>query len=146
MTSAIPIASDLRRVKKAVSRNERQLEQSWTGQRFLRDIQIAFEMADSEDELFEITSVALGELAHDDIGGAEILVADSSGSHVTAAVVATVGSAPGCGVATPGSCPAVRRGQTLEFKDPGGLASCPSTRSRSTCSRGSRHSSALAWG
>jgi diguanylate cyclase (GGDEF)-like protein len=130
LTSAIPIAADLRRVKKSVSRNERQLEQSWTSQRFLRDVQIAFEMADNEDDLFEITGVALGDVAHDETGGAEILVADSSGSHVTPAVVATVGTAPGCGVATPGGCPAVRRGQTLKFKDPEGLAACPRLRER----------------
>ncbi len=130
ITSAIPIATDLRRVQAKVARNEKELARRSVSQRFLHDVQHAFEMAEDEDELFEIAAVALGRVAHDEVGGTEILVADSSAAHVSSLVVADVGSAPGCGVATPGSCPAVRRGQTLRFEDPSGLTACPRLRER----------------
>jgi diguanylate cyclase (GGDEF)-like protein len=129
-TSAIPISNDLRRVTKMVTRNERELERRSSSQVFLRDVQHAFEMANDEGELFDVAGLALGEIARDEVGGTEILVADSSGAHVSRSVVSTVGSAPGCGVDTPGACPAVRRGQTLGFEDPSGLAACPRLRER----------------
>jgi diguanylate cyclase (GGDEF)-like protein len=130
LTSAIPILRDLIEVKRLVTKNEADLELRSVEQRFLRDVQDAFEMVDNEAELYAISAVALGGVAHDDVGGAEILVADSSAAHLRRAVVADVGAAPSCGVLTPGSCPAVGGGQTMRFAKPNGLATCPRLRER----------------
>src|SRR5690606_15016175 len=63
-------------------------------------------------------------------GRSEILLADASRAHVNRAVVSEGRDAPGCGVETPSACPAVRRGQTLSFDHPDGLATCPRLRER----------------
>ena len=130
LTSALPIVKDLLDVKRLVTTNERELAERAVGQQFLRNVHDAFEMVENEGELFRISGRALGELAHSEAGGSEVLIADSSGAHVQQAIVADVGTAPACGVLTPGSCPAVRRGQTLKFADPNGLATCPRLRER----------------
>ncbi len=127
MSSAIPIRRDLMKIRDHVADNERELTDQSDRQRFLRNVQNAFEMAEHEDELYDVTGLALAEAGS---GRAEILVADASYAHVNCAVVATGRDAPGCGVTTPGSCPAVRRGQTMRFADPNGLASCPRLRER----------------
>ena len=129
-TSALPLLKDLLDVKGLVTSKERDLRGRAVDQTFQRDVQDAFEMAENEADLFEICGVALGKVATSDLGGSEILIADSSGAHLEKAVVSDVGSAPECGVLTPGGCPAVRRGQTLRFADPHGLASCPRLRER----------------
>lgn len=130
LTSALPIVKDLLVVKQLVTTNERELAAASEGQRFLRDVSDAFEMVEDEDELSVVAGLALEKVTPGDVGGSEILVADSSGAHVSRDVVAGDGTAPGCGLTTPGSCPAVRRGRTLRFADPNGLASCPHLRNR----------------
>jgi diguanylate cyclase (GGDEF)-like protein len=130
LTSAIPIVRDLLVVKRLVMRNESDLEQRSVEQTFLRDVNTAFEMVDNEAELFDISAVALGEVARDEVGGSEVLVADSSVAHLRQSVVSAVGTAPGCAILTPGACPAVRGGRTLKFDKPNGLAACPRLRER----------------
>jgi len=84
-------------------------------------------MADHESELYHVAAGALSKVG--DVRS-EILVADASRAHVHRSAVATDRDAPGCGVTTPGSCPAVRGGQTLWFDDPNGFAACPRLRER----------------
>jgi diguanylate cyclase (GGDEF)-like protein len=127
IVSAIPIRNDLERIRRLVAANEEELRERSRDQQLLRDVHSAFEMVADEDELRTIAEVALREAAP---GRSEILLADASRSHVTRAVVADGRVAPGCDVETPSACPAVRRGQTLSFDDPDGLATCPRLRER----------------
>ncbi|MEO0493265.1 MAG: diguanylate cyclase, partial [Actinomycetota bacterium] len=61
---------------------------------------------------------------------AELLLADSSKAHLRAVVEHPVNGAAGCGVASPWSCPAVRRGSTMVFDDSEAIRSCPHLASR----------------
>lgn len=127
LVSAIPIRNDLERIRRLVAANEDELREQGRDQQLLRDVHNAFEMVADEDELREIAEDALREVGP---GRSEILLADASRAHVSRAVVADGREAPGCGVETPSACPAVRRGQTLGFDNPDGLATCPRLRER----------------
>jgi diguanylate cyclase (GGDEF)-like protein len=127
VTSALPIRNHLRRIHELVEAHEHELTEQGRGQRFLRYVQSAFEMAEREDELYEVAGIALQE-ASDHPG--EILVADSSNAHLQRLVITAGHEAPGCGVTTPHSCPAVRSGQSMRFDSPNSLSSCPRLRER----------------
>jgi diguanylate cyclase (GGDEF)-like protein len=60
----------------------------------------------------------------------ELLVADSSESHVARVGVSDTAGAPGCAVASPWGCPAVRGGQTLVQPSGRDLDACPRLRER----------------
>lgn len=127
ISSVVPIVRNMQLIAEVVEGQESRRRGHRLSQQFHRDVQHAFDMADTESELFDVAGDALS-IAHD--GPAEILVADASQAHIGQFVTSTSHSAPGCGVSTPGSCPAVRRGQTLNFDDPNGLAACPRLRER----------------
>ena len=127
ITSLRPIRSDLTRIHRLVEQHERALTERSRNLRFLRHVQSAFDMAEREDELFEIAGLALRD-ASDHPG--EILVADSSNAHIQRLVATSGHEGPGCGVTTPRSCPAVRSGQTMRFGSPNDLSSCPRLRER----------------
>lgn len=55
----------------------------------------------------------------------ELLLADSSNAHLRVAVEHPEHGPAGCGVASPWSCPAVRRGSTMSFEDSKAIRSCP---------------------
>lgn len=123
----LPIQRMLRRIGARVQSSEDELVQRNASQRFLRDVGEAFEMASDDDELVAVAALALRDAGP---GAAELLVADASNAHVERLVVAADRPAPGCGLTTPHSCPAVRRGHTLKFSDPNGLSACPRLRER----------------
>lgn len=127
LVSAIPIRNDLERIRRLVAANEEELRERGRDQQLLRDVHNAFEMVANEEELRETAQLALREAVH---GRSEILLADASRAHLVRAVVAEGRAAPGCAVETPSACPAVRRGQTLVFDAPDGLATCPRLRER----------------
>lgn len=126
-TSVIPLRNHLRRIHELVESHERDLMEQSRDLRFLRHVQSAFDMAEHEEELYEVAAVALREACDHP---AEILIADSSNAHLQPLVVAAGHDAPGCGVTTPRGCPAVRSGQSLHFSSPNGLESCPHLRAR----------------
>ena len=127
ITSVAPIRSDLIQIHQLVAENENELRNRSRGQRFLRHVGAAFEMAEREDELYAIAGVAMRSASDTP---AEILVADSSNAHIQRVASTEGHHAPGCGVTTPRSCPAVRSGRTLTFSTPNALATCPRLRER----------------
>lgn len=127
LVAAIPIRRDLAAVNRRMADDERQLRERSRAQGFLRDVGSAFEMSEIEGELNEVAGLALRDAG---AGRAEILVADASNAHVRRVAVALGRDAPGCGLVTPRSCPAVRQGHTLKFGDTNGLAACPRLRER----------------
>lgn len=116
-----------------VAAHEREIEARNATQHFLREVGESFEMSEYDSELFDAAALALRTCAG--AGAAEILVADASNAHL-ARVASSVGDDSlvaahrQCDVTTPGSCPAVRRGKTMHFEDPNGLAACPRLRER----------------
>lgn len=56
---------------------------------------------------------------------AEMRLADSSKAHLALTAGNPGVEAPGCGVASPWSCPAVRRGGTIVYDDSDGIRACP---------------------
>lgn len=127
VSSVIPIRNDLRHIHGLVEAHENELRDRSHALRFLGHVQTAFDMAEDEADLYRIAGIALRE-ASDHPG--EILVADSSNAHLQRSVTSEGHDAPGCGVTTPNSCPAVRSGQSLRFTNPDGLESCPRLRDR----------------
>ncbi len=127
ITSVVPIRNDLVQIHQLVEDNEIKLRETNSGQRFLRRVQDAFDMAEHEQELFEITGVAMRDASD---GPAEVLVADSSNAHIRRLSTALGHEMPGCSVATPRGCPAVRTGKRMSFPAPNDLAACPRLRER----------------
>jgi diguanylate cyclase (GGDEF)-like protein len=86
----------------------------------------ALEMSDQEPEALDVVGRSLA--AASSIHPSELLLADSSQAHLDQ--VASYLGGPGCGVASPAACPAVRRGQTSVFLSGDDLDACPHLRGR----------------
>lgn len=122
VTSARPIRRDLTAQRALLRASEREMLERVQQQAFLRDLQDALDMGETESDALELTAKALRDAAP---GPAELLVADASRAHLRRAAVSAGSGAPGCGVETPWGCPAVRRGRTLHFESSDDLSSCP---------------------
>jgi diguanylate cyclase (GGDEF)-like protein len=95
--------------------------------RLVASVQDALEMAPTTDAVREVVHDALVRLSK---RPAELLLSDSSRAHMQR--VADTGNVhAGCGVSSPWECPAVRRGQTLEFTSSRAIDACPHLRERS---------------
>lgn len=118
---------DLLRTRDVVAAHELEFEQRDQTQRFFRDVTDGFEMAEHDSDLYTLTEAALAQASP---ARTEILVADASNAHLARVAISSGRPAPGCGVVTPSSCPAVRRGRTMVFDDPNALSACPRLRER----------------
>jgi len=122
LTSARPIRKDLAAQRELLRASEAEMVARVEQQAFLRDVQDALDMGQSEDDALEVTAKALRDAAP---GPAELLVADASHAHLHRAAVAAGHDAPGCGVESPWGCPAVRQGRSLRFDNSEDLSACP---------------------
>jgi diguanylate cyclase (GGDEF)-like protein len=82
----------------------------------------ALEMSDTEAEVCTVVARGMNMVSPD--MPMELLVADSSRAHLEKAAAHPLAGAPGCGVESPFSCAAVRRGQTMVFPDSEMLNAC----------------------
>ena len=122
VTSARPIRRDLAAQRALLRASEAEMVERVRQQAFLRDLQDALDMGETEADALAVTAKALRDAAP---GPAELLVADASRAHLRRAAAAAGTGAPGCGVETPWGCPAVRRGRTLQFESSDDLSACP---------------------
>jgi diguanylate cyclase (GGDEF)-like protein len=83
----------------------------------------ALEMADSEAEADRVIARAMSAIS--DVHPMELLLADSSRAHLERACVHPKTGSPNCGVESPYSCIAVRRGFPQIFPDAEALNACP---------------------
>jgi hypothetical protein len=127
VTSGLPIRRALTAQRLAIATQKEELEAVAAGLRFGSDVHAALEMAEYEPDVHLVVARALDHVSD---GPGELLLADSSRSHIHRAASALAAGPPGCGVGTPWACPAVRRGQTLEFSDSHALATCPHLQAR----------------
>jgi diguanylate cyclase (GGDEF)-like protein len=88
----------------------------------------ALEMVDSEPAVCEAVGRAMLAVSPDH--PMELLIADSSEAHLERAAVHPERGAPGCGVESPFTCIAVRRGNPVVFGDSEALNACPQLRGR----------------
>ena len=87
----------------------------------------ALEMVDTEGEVHETVSMAMeraGSMAM------ELLLSDSSRTHLERSASHPVAGAPGCTVGSPFQCAAVRRGNPVVFASSNELNACPKLRNR----------------
>jgi diguanylate cyclase (GGDEF)-like protein len=122
VTSARPIRRDLEAQRKLLRASEMEMVARVEQQAFLRDVQDALDMGDTEADALEVTAKALRDAAP---GPAELLVADASRAHLRRAAHVPGREAPCCSVETPWGCPAVRQGRTLRFDRSDDLSACP---------------------
>lgn len=94
-----------------------------TRERFDAVLKDAFDMAVTEPEAHEVVRRAV--LASVPGHRAELLLADNSQAHLSAAMTEPGDDAPGCGVASPRDCIAVRRGRPAVFESADGIGACP---------------------
>jgi diguanylate cyclase (GGDEF)-like protein len=122
ITSARPIRRDLSAQRELLRASEADMRAQVAQQAFLRDVQDALDMGETEADAVHVTAKALRDAAP---GPAELLVADASRAHLRRAATAPGQDPPGCAVETPWGCPAVRQGRTLRFERSDDLSSCP---------------------
>ena len=122
VTSARPIRRDLAIQRELLRASEAAMMARVEQQTFLRDVQDALDMGQSESDALEVTAKAMRDAAP---GPVELLVADASHAHLHRAAVAVGREAPGCGVGSPWACPAVRQSRSLRFDNSEDLSACP---------------------
>jgi diguanylate cyclase (GGDEF)-like protein len=127
LTSARPIRRDLMAQRELLRASEAEMLARVEQQAFLRDVQDALDMGETEGDALEVTGKALRDAAP---GPVELLVADASRAHLRQAATAADREAPCCSVETPWGCPAVRQGRTLRFERSDDLSACPRLTSR----------------
>ena len=95
---------------------------------FERQLAEALDMADSEQQVAQVTTQAMGDL----MSGRpmELLVSDSSRAHMERLAEHPQAGAPGCGVVSPFDCVAVRRGSLVTFENSDALSACRHLRGR----------------
>ncbi|MEM8708590.1 MAG: sensor domain-containing diguanylate cyclase [Actinomycetota bacterium] len=81
------------------------------------------EAAESEDETHRVVERAFARLLPE--APIELLLADGVKGDLASAVAHPVHGGPGCGVDSPWSCPAVRRGRTMTYEDSRSINACP---------------------
>lgn len=120
-----PLREDAERERRETRRRQDELRREAARQEFDARVHRAMDMAGTEADAYAASVRALRrgtpELS------AELLLADSSDAHLKRAASAFPddGAAPGCAVAGPRDCPAIRRSQTLQFASGEEIDSCP---------------------
>jgi diguanylate cyclase (GGDEF)-like protein len=128
LASAVPIRKAIGTQRDAITMREERLRVESMRNLFAAELQDALEMAQDEREGLDVVGAALRTVT--DLQS-DVLLADSSKSHLRRAVVSGEHrGVPGCGVESPWACPAVRRGQTLVFPSSESLGACPRLRDR----------------
>lgn len=121
-TSGLPIQRALTAQRMAIADQRERLEEAARGHKFTSDLHDALQMAEYEPDVLRVVGRAL-DLVSD--GPAELLLSDASRTHMHEAAGSESHGSPGCGVGSPGACPAIRRGKALDFNDSQALATCP---------------------
>ncbi len=127
---AKPIVRGVEAERRRVNRRDAEQRAVRRQQEFDASLARALDIADNEEDVFEVVRRALDGQAPG--MRSEFLLADSSHAHFTrVAVVSVEGEPAGCTVDSPRYCPAVKRGQTTLFARDDALDACPRLANRS---------------
>ncbi len=129
-----PLLNQLLRIEKEHEESRQQHQQEGVRRDLASRLAEGLETAESEAGVCQVVERALGQVAHDH--PAELLLADSSKARLSAAATNTNAPAPGCGVQSPWSCPAVRRAVTMHYPDSDSVRACPHLADRQDRARG----------
>jgi diguanylate cyclase (GGDEF)-like protein/PAS domain S-box-containing protein len=115
-------------------RLERELTEQARRDTFAGQLVEALEIADEESAAHDVVERAMVEI--DRAAPMELLLSDSSRTHLKQAATSPTAGAPGCPVGSPFSCVSVRRGNPVVFESSEALNACPKLRDRpeGTCS------------
>lgn len=95
---------------------------------FGRQLGESMEMVDDEQDVYRVIARAFAHI--DPEAPMELLIADSSRAHLVRTAESPVAGPAGCGVVSPYSCVAVRKGVTTSFETSEALNACPKLRDR----------------
>ncbi len=95
---------------------------------FVKHLAEALDMADMESQVSQVAARAMAKISND--FPMELLIADSSKAQMERASEHPAAGAPGCGVASPYACVAVRRGNMVSFEHSETLNACTHLRGR----------------
>lgn len=119
-----PLRTDAAVERERTMQRERDLTEEASRQEFDAQVHRAMDMAATEAGSYRVATRilrrALPRLS------AELLMADSSNAHLKrSAATGADGTGPGCEVASPHDCPAIRRARTLTFASATEIDTCP---------------------
>jgi diguanylate cyclase (GGDEF)-like protein len=106
------------------------LEEEASRDAFRTELAEALDMADGEPEVHRTIEHAMQAISA--TTPMELLLADSSEAHLKRLAVHPTAGGPGCSVASPFGCVAVRRGTAIVFDSSEALNACPKLRGRAS--------------
>lgn len=118
-----PMADSLAEERRRLHEAEAEQRLVAARQELTAQVHDALDMAEDESAVHKVTARAMARIVPTMPG--ELLFADSSRAHLQRVAENPAAGAPGCGVASPWSCPAVRRGRTTVFASSEALGACP---------------------
>lgn len=117
------LARDADRIAVQVKDRDARLRVEADRQKFEVQVQSGLAMAETEEAVLDIVKRAVGQVGPRQ--PTQLLLADSTQTHLREAVVSPDAPSPGCSVESPGECIAVRQGQIMTFEDGQALDACP---------------------
>ncbi len=102
---------------------QRQFEDEGARRELTARLAEGLETVETEEAVLEVVERTLERVVAEN--PAELLLSDSSKAHLHPVVVNPGHEAPSCGVTSPWSCPAVRRGTAVTYTDSRSLRACP---------------------
>lgn len=118
-----PMSRSIREETSQLETAERMQRENNERQTFRNDTKQALENTENEQEVMEAVSRALCEVVPND--PSELMLVDSSKSHLRSVLAHPSAGSPECPVDAPGGCAALRRGQPLVFESSRMLNVCP---------------------
>ncbi len=109
-------------------RLEQELTQKADRDGYVSRLAEALEMADEEPAVCDVVERAMADVS--EATPMELLLSDSSRANLRRVADSPTAGAPGCGVKSPFSCVAVRRGSAVVFESSEELNGCPHLRGR----------------
>ena len=127
--AAAALAVGLASARRA-ARRQRLLDEEARHRHYETEVYRAIDLATTEDAVYDVVGRTLRETVPSlDV---ELLIADSSRAHFQRALTSHDGGRTGCGVVSPGDCPATVRGHTMQFPSSEAISACPHLHDRAT--------------
>lgn len=120
---ARPLIRQMTDDQAAFSEAQRQFADEGTRRELTARLAEGLETVETEQAVLDVVERTLQRIVVDH--PAELLLSDSSKAHLHPVVVQQGHDAPACGVTSPWSCPAVRRGTPVTYSDSRSLRACP---------------------
>jgi diguanylate cyclase (GGDEF)-like protein len=112
------------------ARRQRRHDEETRRRHYATELYQAVDLSTTEEAVYDVVARTLRETVPSlDV---ELLIADSSHAHFQRAFTSHPDGRSGCGVVSPGDCPAAVRGHTMRFASSEAISACPYLRDRPT--------------